>query len=665
MRRFLGIVWLAGFWAASVSAQDPAEEPGTDEVEAIETEVVETEVIEQPEGEGPVAPTEAEEPPALRGPTFEGLELPPPVTVETEDEELGAEKEGGEDLDAEDADLLGEAEPPPSDPTLAVWSDPRPVFSINGYFRVRGNLWDNFALGREPQDNPGQPFSQFIPADAGLTPQGGCDGPYTSSGEVPSCPEGSDQTRFADMRLRLQPTISVSDDIRVHMMFDAFDNMVLGSTPDVKAVNAEGDITGRAPGADVDSLTRTLNPPQIGRNTVSDVLIVRRAWAEVGNRAIGQLRFGRMGHQWGLGMLWNSGERIDDDFTTEIDRVQAMAKVAGIFMGASWDFPSKGFILDQPGDVQGIPFDGTAKDDARQWSFLLARRMEPLEQERRLRSGKWVVNGGAYFIYRKQFLSSSTAPLVLTSPDDFETYLVRRDARVYMPDGWFQALWKDLRLELEFAYIAGKITNVGTTTTDTVDGESDDPNRFKLRQWGIAFEGEYRTLKKKLGVHLKTGFASGDPGVSGLSNRENLLSQPRGSDTISTFSFNPNYRVDLILFRRILGTVSGAYYLAPGMSYDILRTDFGNVFGGRFDFIYSRAQYRAQSYGENPNLGSELDLQVYYRTGDGPSFLDGYYTAFQYGILFPLKGMKFPPNADEDLNAGRAWTLRLIMAVQF
>jgi hypothetical protein len=43
--------------------------------------------------------------------------------------------------------------------------------------------------------------------------------------------------------------------------------------------------------------------------------------------------------------------------------------------------------------------------------------------------------------------------------------------------------------------------------------------------------------------------------------------------------------------------------------------------------------------------------------------LDGYYTAFQYGILFPLKGLQFPPNTD--LNAGRAWTLRLIMAVQF
>ena len=41
---------------------------------------------------------------------------------------------------------------------------------------------------------------------------------------------------FANMRLRLEPAIHLSDDVRVRMQIDVFDNMVLGSTPDSFAV---------------------------------------------------------------------------------------------------------------------------------------------------------------------------------------------------------------------------------------------------------------------------------------------------------------------------------------------------------------------------------------------------------------------------------------------
>ncbi len=67
-----------------------------------------------------------------------------------------------------------------------------------------------------------------------------------------------------------------------------------------------------------------------------------------------------------------------------------------------------------------------------------------------------------------------------------------------MPDGWFQALWKDLRLEIEFAGIFGQIQNISPGTfPPTAEDE-----RYKLRQWGIAFESEFRTLGKKLGIFM-------------------------------------------------------------------------------------------------------------------------------------------------------------------
>jgi uncharacterized protein (TIGR04551 family) len=629
---------------------------------------------------------------------MEGLQLPaePPPAPAAEDEfdddfeaefeeddfdESAFDEEDDAEMAAEDAALLGEAEPPAADPTLATWTNPRPVFSLNGYFRVRGEYMDNFALGRIPLDRlSGDPFARWIQIDNapasglnGVLPQGGCKGePESPAGQDQRC-DGSATTRFANMRLRLQPTLSLSDNVRVHIMLDAFDNLILGSTPEVKSVNQFGQVNGRAPGVPVDTLTRTQAAPETFRNTVGDALIVRRVWGEVTNSTIGQLRFGRMGHQWGLGMLWNAGEgtnilgsALDSDFQSEVDRIQLIGKFKGVFFGVSWDFANKGYIADPVDDIQGIARDASRLDDTRQWSFLMARRLDPLRREKRLARGKWVVNGGAYFIYRTQFLSTSTAPLLGTAVD-VENSFVRRDAKVYMPDGWFQALWKDLRLEIEFAGIFGAIQNISPGSFPP----SSEGEPYKLRQWAFAFESEYRTVGKKLGIFLKGGAASGDPDVVGLSRYEDLASQPVGKKTISTFSFHPDYRIDLILWKEILGAIAGAYYLAPAISYDIIRSDFGRVFAARLDFIYSRAMYQQQTYSSQPNLGAEIDISVYYRTENGPQFTDGFFVAGQFGVLFPLNGLKFlevngiREPGTEGLEIRRALALRLILGIQF
>jgi uncharacterized protein (TIGR04551 family) len=684
MRRFLPIIWVVSLWAVSAAAQDDATTAGARHGAA----TAEEEAISEGEEASPEPTREEDLPPQLRAPSIEGLQSPTAPTREEGfdeefDEEFDEDDFGDDDSMAEeDAKLLGMAEPPASDPTLASWTNPRPVFSLNGYFRVRGEYMDNFAIGRVPIERlSGDPFARWIQLDNapstsndGVQPAGGCKGEASSVPNADQRCDGSATTRFANTRLRLQPTLSLSDNIRVHMMIDAFDNLVLGSTPEVKSVNQFGQIPGRAPGVPVDSLTLTASSPESFRNTVGDALIVRRVWGEVTNSTIGQLRFGRMGHQWGLGMLWNAGEGtnlldtpLDSDFQSEVDRIQLIGQFKGIFFGVSWDFGSKGYIFDPIEDIQAIARDASRLDDMRQWSFMLARRLDPLAREKRLARGKWVINGGAYFIYRSQFLSTSTAPLLGTS-EVLENAFVRRDAKVYMPDGWLQVLWKNLRLEIEFAGIFGQIQNLASDVfPPTAEG-----NKFKLRQWGFAFEGEYRFLQKKLGVFLKGGAASGDPDVVGLSQYEDLATQPVGQKTVSNFSFHPDYRIDLILWRNILGRVAGAYYLAPAISYDIIRSDFGRVLGAKLDFIYSRAMYQQQSYSSQPNLGAEIDLSIYYRTEDGPKFTDGFFAATQFGVLFPLNGLKYlevndirEPGALDAGGIRRAIALRLILGIEF
>ncbi|MGB5286174.1 MAG: hypothetical protein WBN29_16805, partial [Polyangiales bacterium] len=187
----------------------------------------EEEASSEIEEASPEPSREEDLPPQLRAPSIEGLELPQaPASANESEEEFDESAFDEDEMASDDAKLLGMAEPPASDPTLATWTNPRPVFSLNGYFRVRGEYMDNFALGRVRVDRlgPGDPFARWIQLDnapsndtGGVQPAGGCKGEPSSVPSNEQRCDGSATTRFANMRLRLQPTLSLSDNIRVHM----------------------------------------------------------------------------------------------------------------------------------------------------------------------------------------------------------------------------------------------------------------------------------------------------------------------------------------------------------------------------------------------------------------------------------------------------------------
>lgn len=597
------------------------------------------------EGEQDEPGAEQEEEPGLRPPE---IDEPAPEPEPAEEGEAFDEEEEGEPVVDDATTLLEAAAPQGSDPTRPVWTAPESVLTLHGYLRVRGEYQDSFALGR---DDDLLPFSLFRPEDAGATVRGEDCG-------TTGCFTNEDKMRWANMRMRLQPTLAVSDDVRVHMMVDAFDNMVLGSTPDSLVYGPVPDGSDpRVPGLTLDSFGYTLVPPTASRNSLEDSIVVRRAWAEVVNRDIGLLRFGRMGNHWGLGMLYNGGDGLDSDFSSDVDRVLAATRFAGFIFGAAWDFTGEG-VVRYPNAVNGIPMDALDRDDVRQFSFFAAHRLEEDEQAERLAAERAVVNGGLYFVYRKQefstFLSNFEPDSALERFGRGEVELVRRDAKMFTLDAWGQLLWRGLRLEVESAAVFGSI---GNNSNDS-GGQSLD-----ILQFGVAAEAEYRLLNEKLGLYLYTGYATGDRDVDGLSVYDDTTTQQNTEDDrLSHLSFHPNYRVDLILFRNVLGAVGGAWYSRPGVSYDFIRSQFGQLLGIRADAIYSRAAREVQTYGSDPNLGLELNGSLYYRTDDGPEFWDGFYAAFQYGILFPFAGLN---DVDRDFDLDKAQTLRLVMGVQF
>ncbi len=101
------------------------------------------------------------------------------------------------------------------------WTASQPVLTLHGYMRMRGELQDTFWLGVYPRPIPLNPSNPFHASSLRTTAK------PTNCGD--DC--DVDSLQFANMRLRLAPQLNISDDVRVKMMFDMFDNMVAGSTP--------------------------------------------------------------------------------------------------------------------------------------------------------------------------------------------------------------------------------------------------------------------------------------------------------------------------------------------------------------------------------------------------------------------------------------------------
>ena len=90
-----------------------------------------------------------------------------------------------------------------------------------------------------------------------------------------------------------------------------------------------------------------------------------------------------------------------------------------------------------------------------------------------------------------------------------------------------------------------------------------------------------------------------------------------GDNSINDFHFSPDYHVDEILFRHILGTVTNAIYIKPQTAYwfDLGRTRALGLNGG---VIYSMAQVPVSTPGNALMYGLETDVGAGYRnTAEG------------------------------------------------
>jgi uncharacterized protein (TIGR04551 family) len=507
------------------------------------------------------------------------------------------------------------------------WTEERrklELFTLDGYFRVRPNLFYKFDLGK--------------PVGKELFPRS------------PRAPSENTQAG-TNMRVRLEPTFNVSEEVRLKMQVDLLDNILLGSTPDSSF--SDRDIFA--------IFSDSQDPPSSGINALKDSLAIKRAYGEV-STPVGILRFGRMGSHWGLGMLRNDGSCLDCDFGDTVDRVQFVTEpFAGFYVTPMIDFSDEGITSDQTRVEEGEPFDLTNSDDSHSYVIAIARRDTDQQAKAKLDNNQGVLNYGLHFTYRTQGWENTGT---IAEPG-----FVPRDAKLYMPDLWIRYEQRLFRVEAEFATIYGTIGNRATS----VEGANEPASNQSLRvlQFGGLAQGEYRLLNGELNLGLELGFASGDK-APGFGNHQRRVRTEENSaenegpqyscgvggcadNAIRNFRFNRAYRPDLILWRELLGGVTDAFYVKPSLKYSL--ADGFDLYGS---FIYSQAFYAESTPStESTALGVEVDVGARYETEDG--FVAG----INWGIFFPMAGLQEPSTSLLRPDFETAQALRGTLGIRF
>lgn len=563
----------------------------------------------------------------------------------------------------------GPAEAAPDDaaalPTTPMLPPPRAkrkkfeLFELDGYFRFRTDWFKNFHLGFDSDPTlGGAPFRIPLSCRSGI-----------STDADPPC---EDTLKSANIRLRLEPVINLSETAKVFLRVDVLDNVVLGSTP-------IGEFFGGTPSPTnipIKAFADSQVAPEAGRNYVNDSIVVKHAYAQV-ITALGLLRFGRMPSHWGLGILANSGGYdpfhgtydLDSDYGDTADRLLWGVPIPGTDLSAAvaMDWASTAPTAAQT-DIwanryDGQPWDLEDADDVNQWIFVISRLDKPQEWQDKVERGELALNYGTYFVYRTQEWDTLTG--FDLGSDVPSGALARRGAKAYIPDIWGRLAFKQFSAELEAVAVIGSIEELDDVGVSKPP-DADEEDNFDIRQLGAVLKLGYRAMENKLNLGFEVGYASGDQWDNepqGSTNVRDARALPAGDDlSITNFRFDFDYEIDLILFRELIGTVTNATYLKPSVSYQV--TDSINFAA---QSIVSFANVPVATPGNGNMYGVEFDAFLGYKGDLGQD--QAFFAGLAYGVLFPLGALDHPEELDYGDgnigNAGTAHTIQTNLTLKF
>jgi uncharacterized protein (TIGR04551 family) len=484
--------------------------------------------------------------------------------------------------------------------------------TLSGYLRARGAVLDNLDLDRG-LNAAGKPL-------------------------YPVPDNGGQLLETADMRVRTDlalyaPFAAAAVKIRA----DLIDNLTLGATPVLS--NSYG--SAPTPSAQLNQAPNAL-------------LHIKRAYGEVVT-PFGYLAAGRMGNQWGLGMLSSGGDCLDCDHGDAADRIVFATPLLGHIWAAAFDFDAIGPLSTAPSGPQLIL---EPVSTVRSVSFAIVNPRSPLAIERRRKAGKVTFEYGLVGSYRWQ---DTDGPAPYLSGTGGSTAMLTQ-GNISVPRG-FKAGVFDLWLKLTAPW--GRLEVEGAVSLATIAQASQIPgvllrDPVNSLQWGGAAELEFGGPSTRFNGGVHAGVASGDaaPGFGaypGVGVDQAQINLPRDT-RIDNLRFNPDYRIDRILFASIIGSVTDCIYARPYLQVKLV--ELGNaMLKARLSATYTRAIYAASTpSGVDPNLGLEGNAALRWEARDGFDAL------LEYAVLYPLGGMNNPA---QNLPAQPAQLARLRLAWVF
>jgi uncharacterized protein (TIGR04551 family) len=243
-------------------------------------------------------------------------------------------------------------------------------------------------------------------------------------------------------------------------------------------------------------------------------------------------------------------------------------------------------------------------------------------RERRRKAGKTTVDLGAYASYRWQQNDVPATYLPLANPVPITaSQVMYRGYNAGAFDGWLRITAPKARIEAEGAVLVAHVDQPSLIPGVLLN------KPLSALQIGAALESEFGAPEDTVNGGFDVGYASGNdaPGFGSNTGPNSPQAQPGdlyGSQInpsqlqANAFRFHPDYRIDRILFREIIGTVTNAVYLRPHVKWNILRLG-ASALTASLTGIASFAVYGAGAPGQKSPLGIELDPTLSYGAKDG------------------------------------------------
>ncbi len=471
----------------------------------------------------------------------------------------------------------------------------------------------------------------------------------------------------ANMRLRWEPALRIAELVTVKTIVDALDNVVMGQGP-----SFDPDL----PDAPLSVFSRSQRVPSLF-TTLRGSVSVKAAWAELNLFDIVQVAGGRLPEHFGLGIVRSGGRDPDSDYGDYVDGVFGKINLGITWLRLGLEFPGEGVTSDGPFGYSTRPYDLDHSDDIYRWVFGVdttpSRKAEFDKRAKTLAAGRPVWDWGWYNAITQQKISSE---LVVggdegagKQPDlsslKYDQYtLVPRGAFFWTPSLWGKVVLRPragmtLRVELEAAMTYGYVDHVSSASEDSksrkdflsfggaLEAQLDwDKNRFKLFA-GAASGGNTLGSWGILDQHILAAPASG------CFNREHpTLYRTRN---IHHFVFNRDYRIDSILFREVIGSVTNAFYFKP--SYDRVFYASGDwQVGGGLSLLAAFASIPEGTPGGKRALGVEAGMDLFVKWNNHVSLkADG-------AVLFPLAGLDRP---DDNVHPQTTGAIRVQAVASF